>query len=420
MKPKNLAVMAVVLALLAGAYFFIPKDPIALNKPDPKGLKAGERLSGEIDARKAKSLAISKGGKSVKLVCLNEKRWNIATLKDRKAKQEYVEGLLFGIQHAAIERDRPGSLENFGLDEKHRTELEVFDEAGAPIVQLWIGKSAGYEKCFAMLKGGGTAYEIAPDLESAVGMQTEGEDRALNPEYWYDLVICRYKASDAIEFAIKRGHETVRVQKVLPGKGPVEPKSAEELKKEDEAEAKKAPQERKQTPQPVWWITEPEGIAANENNCSAVYNGASELYAQGYADDVKPEDYGLDKPAAKTRVVLRDGTAYAFLLGKRMKEFGILQVEGQPEVWKIQPFTYDAFAREFKDLKKEDTKTQAPPDGTHPPEVKTTAPSVEPAKTPDAVAPPPREEIPDAPPPATKEQLEKLKPKAPPAVLKSE
>lgn len=420
MKPKNLAIMAVVLALLAGAYFLIPSDRITPNKPDPQGLKAGERLAGEIDAKKAKGLTISKGGKTVKLARLNEKRWNIATLKDRKVKQEYVEALLFGIQHAAIERDRPGSLENFGLDEKHRTEVEVLDESGAPLVQLWIGKSAGYEKCFAMRKGGATAFEIAPDLESAVGMQTEGEERALNPEYWYDLVICRYKATEAIEFAIKRGHATVRVQKVLAGKGPLAPKSAEELKKDDEAEAKKTPQEKKQTPQPVWWITEPEGMAANENNCAAVYNGASELYALGYAEDAKPEDFGLDKPVAKTRIVLRDGTAHTFVLGKRAKEFGILQVEGQPEVWKIQPFTYDALARELKDLKKEDSKTQAPPDEAHPPEAKTTAPPVEPAKTPDVVAPPPREEIPDAPPPATKEQLEKLKPKAPPAVLKTE
>ncbi|MBI3832275.1 MAG: hypothetical protein HY291_22320, partial [Planctomycetes bacterium] len=127
-----------------------------------------------------------------------------------------------------------------------------------------------------------------------------------------------------------------------------------------------------------------------------------------------------DKPAAKTRIVLRDGTAYTFVLGKRMKDFGILQIEGQPEIWKIQGFTYDALARELKELKREDAKTQAPPDATHQEEVKTTAPTVEPAKTPDVVAPPPREEIPDAPPPATKEQLEKLKPKAPPAVLKSE
>jgi hypothetical protein len=73
------------------------------------------------------------------------------------------------------------------------------------------------------------------------------------------------------------------------------------------------------------------------------------------------------------------------VLGKLLNEFGILKLEGQPEVWKIDTFYYKTFSRTFKDLKQEE---------------KAEAPAV-PVKPDVRVAEPPpivRQEIPDPPP----------------------
>lgn len=421
MNPKSLIVLALVLALLVGAYLLMPTERVSTNSGN--GIKSGDPLIPSFDPAMARSILIKKDDRSVTLAWKDAQRWNIASLKDRHANQQKVQVLLGALRDATIARDRPGSLTNFGLDPEHRTTLEVLGENGTVLAKLWIGVSAEFETCFAMPQDGNLALELHPDLESLVGMQTEGEARALSPESWYDLVICQYRAGDAIEVAVKRGHETIRVQKSIPGKGPLEPKTPEELKKLDEEEAKKSEAERKDDPKPVWWITEPEGLPANEGACASVYNNGAKLYAKGFADDVKPEDLGFNPPAAKTRVVLRDGTAYTFIFGALIKsddgkETGLLKVEGASDVWKIEGFTYHALCPTLADLKKENPAGDVKTAEKTLPENKTSGPDVSTPKVPIPEPPPPeREVIPDAPPAAPEKEK---KGQAPPAVLKAQ
>ncbi|MCW8132232.1 MAG: hypothetical protein KIS92_17930 [Planctomycetota bacterium] len=418
MNAKILLMLAALLALLLAAYLLMPTERVTQNGGSP-GVKAGEPLLPAFDPSKARSIAIKKGDRSVTLAWKDGARWNIATLKDRRANLQKVRLLLTALHDATVRGDRPGSLQNFGLDPERRTALEVLGEGGAPLAKLWIGNSAQFEACFAMTQDGETALELYPDLESMVGMQTEGEARALNPESWYDLVICQYRGGDAIEFAVKRGHETIRVQKTIPGKGPLEPKTPEELKQIDEEEAKKSDAERKSDPKPVWWITEPEGLPANEGAAASVYNNGSQLYAKGYADDIKPELLGFDPPTAKTRVVLRDGTAYTFILGAVIKdaegkETGLVKLEGEPDVWKIEGFTHHALCPTLAALKKETPGGEAKT--AESPETKTPEPHEPKPNIPEA-PPVEREVIPDAPPPAAPEKTQKTQ--APPAVLQN-
>lgn len=413
MNAKHLLILGVTLALLGGAYLAVRGNRIQPPARGEQDLKPGDALAEGFDPGKARTVRIAKSGRTVELARKPNEPWLIASNKNRRAKQEYVIGLLNGLGAAAVIEDRPGALNNFALDEARRMSLEVLGEDGAPLARLYIGQSPAYGQCFVQRQGAQAVLLVNHDLEGVCGTHTEGETRELNSDYWYDLIVCRIRPADVIEFAIKRGHELVRVQKVLPGQGPVVPKTPEALKQEAAEEAKLSPEERKARPKPVWWITEPEGLPVNDSNCAAVYNGVSELYSKGYADDVKPEELGLNPPQVRTRIIVRDGKTVTFLLGKRFETFGIMQIEGEPEAWKIEPFTYDSFAQPLDKLKKENLgadASQPVPATPKPPEV----PAV-----PDPPVPV-REEIPDAPPPATPAQLEQRKPKPPPAVLKTE
>lgn len=415
MNSKHLIILAVALALLGGAYLAVRGNRVQPSARGERDLKPGDALAEGFDPGKVRTVRIAKSGRTVELARKPNEPWLIASLKNRRAKQENVIGLLNGLGAATVIEDRPGALDNFGLGEAKRMSLDVLGENGAPLARLYVGQSPAYGQCFVQRQGAQAVLLVNQDLEGVCGTHTEGETRELNNDYWYDLIVCRIRPTDVIEFAIKRGHELVRVQKTLPGQGPILPKTLEALKQEAEEEAKLSPEERKTRPRPVWWITEPEGLPVNDSNCAAVYNGVSELYSKGYADDVKPEELGLNPPRVRTRIVVRDGKSITFLLGKRFETFGILQVEGEPEAWKIEPFTYDSFVQPLERLKKEDLGAGANPNQASPAVLK---PPEVPAIPEPAV--PVRTEIPDAPPPATPAQLEQRKPKPPPAVLKTE
>jgi len=373
MNLRTLLILVVILACLGGAYVLWSR-PLGSGTQDGMPV-VGERLFKDYDPSKSFVLELSKAGRKVRLERRSDLRWEIASDRNRKVRNEHLMGLVSALTRTFVDEVRVGSPEKFGLDESQRIELKVLGEDGGLLLHAYLGRSptTAFGVSFVQLPGQSAIFVATEDLEAAAGARTEDDQRRLSTAHWYDLEILRFKREDVVEFALKRGHETVRVERVVPGPE----KKTEEKKDETKTGA----------PKPVWWITEPESVAASSTACGEIINCCAQLFARGHADDVKPADLGLDRPVAKLRIQLRDGTAYKLILGKLLDEYGILQLEGQPEVWKIDAFYHKAFSRVLKELKQEAQIDHAPA-----PEVKPVLPAV-------PVAPPiVRQEIPDPPP----------------------
>ena len=392
MSPKSVLILLAVFVLLVGAFLAAPRNRVPDQPVDQ--FKSARPVFKDFRASSARVLVIAKGGRSLRLEKKDAEAWNIAAQENRKARNEPVRELLRALEDAVVAEPRSGNLELFGLDEAQRTELEVLGEDGAALLKLSIGKMSAFGRGF-IRPPSGEVLEIDRNLDELCLVRTVNDARVLSPDLWYDLRILAFNPDDAVEIAIKKGHQVVRVIKVTPGPPPLplEPSRA------GQAGAPSDPARR--APKAIWWITEPAGMAADEQACLEIVNKAAHLSAQGYADGIPSESRGLEPPAVKTRIDLKDGTSYTLRLGRAEKEYAILQVEGRPEVWKIATFNFEAFAKPLEKLKQEaqaplHTRVEVAPPAPAPPE-----------SVPAVVRP----EIPD--PPA----LLREKPSPPPAVL---
>ena len=389
-KPNMIIVLLLLCALLGVGFLLIKGDRPAVKPPSGQG----EKLLKGFNRDSVKTIEIKKGGVTLKLLKKDkEKDWTLASHKGRAAKRDRVDTLLDNVGMASKDPRNSTDAKLFHLDEKNRTEA-VF-ESDAAKVTLYIGKSPDYNKSFVRTEEGGPIYEVDRGLDTDAGVRTEGDNRILDPAYFYDLSIkLASSADDIIDIAVKKGHEVVRVQKVLPGKGPVQPK--QELGKDEK---------------PVWWVTEPEGGPADDSNVSSIASNFTNLNAKSYADNVPEKERGLDKPSAKVVLRLKDGTQQTLTFGKIDSDDVILSIAGKPDPYKVYKYVYDSVTKDLKkkeEEKKDEKKAEAAPLKTEvkPPEPKSAA---EPPKNLVAPTTPP-------PPPAKIEQ--EAKPILPPAVTK--
>jgi hypothetical protein len=309
-----------------------------------------------------------------------------------------VDTLLDNVRIAGKEGTRSSTNDAlFELDEKGRT--EALFESETSKVALYLGKSPDYNKSFVRTEAGGPIFEVDRGLDTDAGVRTEGDKRILDPAYFYDLNIkLAPSADDIIDIAVKKGHEVVRVQKVLPGMGPVLPK--QELGKDEK---------------PVWWLTEPEGAPADDSNISSITSNFSNLTAKSYADNVPEKDRGLDKPTAKVVVRLKDGTQQTLTFGKVDSDDVILSVAGKPDPYKVYKYVYESVTKDLK--KKEEEKKDEKKDEK---KAETSAPKIE-VKPPEpgkAVAPAKKFVVPTPPPPPPAKIEKEATPAIPPAVTK--
>jgi len=331
-KPNVIIVLLVLCVLLLAGFYLLKGDRPKVNLP----VGLGEKLLKDFNKDSVKAIEVKKGDVSLKLE-KKDKDWVVASQKGRPAKLDRVDTLLNDLRSAGREGTRTSTNDTlFDLDEKSRT--EVLFESEAAKVALYLGKSPDYSKCFVRTELAGPIIEIDKGLDTDAGVRTEGDKRILDPAYFYDLSVkLANSADDIIDIAIKKGHEVVRVQKVIPGKGPVQPK--QELGKDEK---------------PVWWLTEPEGAAADDSNVSGITSNLSTLNAKSYADTVPEKDRGLDKPSAKVVLRLKDGTQQTLTFGKVEGDDVILSIAGKPDPYKVYKYVYENVVKDLK--KKEEEK----------------------------------------------------------------
>lgn len=393
MKPKTLLILFVFLAVLFGLYLLVPGTQVGGGTGNRKW-KAGERLFPNYAKTRAREIVLSKGGVTVRLKKTGAELWSVlhggeASGQPRRVLREPMDELLKTLADAAPVESRTSDLKDFGLDDAHKTTLEVTGEDGSVIAKAEIGVAPSYDKCFARVPEYDDVLEIDQNLEAASLHTTRGEARVLDETVWYDLQVLRFEQENVKEIVLerpgKKGPERIRLEKTEPPAPPPPGPPGEGEKK---------------TEPPVWKIVEPAADAceADFGSATRVFVTAAHLYASGYADDVPEAERGLAEPQAKLTVKLADGTTYRLLFGKAVpsktdKEDGyaITQVDGRPEVWKIAYYNYASMTLGADDLRKKATTEPATPKGDDP--------KPEQPEKPEKTAAPPKVELPDPPPP---------------------
>ena len=411
-KPGLIFLLFAVCVLLTLGFFLIKGDRQDIKLPtDP-----GKPIVKPFDINSAQRITVKKGDATITLE-KKDKNWIMTSLKDRAVNTERVVMLLSNLNLAKIEDTREGKETAFSLDEKNRTELTV--DRGAEKTVLYLGKTVEGLKCFVRQEPTGPIFEVDKALDQNSGVRSEkADERVLDPAYFFDLKILAINADDLIDIVIKKDHDVVRLQKVIAGKGPLAPK--QELGNDD--------------PKPVWWITEPEGFAVDDNAVTRITSQLN-INAKSYADTIPEKDRGFDKPTAKVKVRLKDGSEHTLVFGKVDNQDVFLQVDDRGDPYKIDKYVYDALVQKADDLKKKDTATpdnnaprndgqsqHGPPNGFPPNNGGNGGPPRNPANapqlTPEQLEMIKRQIQSRQPIPAPPPMIEEKKPALPPAVVK--
>jgi hypothetical protein len=370
-KPGLIAALLAACIALIGAVWLIKGDrPRAAVQ-----LKIGSRLVEDVEPESISSIRIKKGAIEIVLEQSGGK-WTMPSHKNRPVAEERVKELISTLLQAVVTDTREASDEDFELDAPRRTEITLNTLNGSR--RIYAGTSLDAQdvnapaRSFVKTQETGTVYEINAALDAAAGVVTENDARMLDPRRFYNLKIIQLDTREVIDIAIKKGHALTRVQRVIPGKGPV-PVGYMTQKGDDK---------------PVWWITEPQGGPAEPSAVSQILSLLMDFDAKSYADKITLEQAGLDQPAAKVRVHLRNGHEHTFVFGKIQGDQVFMKMQNNENIFAVYRYRYDNMALGFDDLKlKNAPETNDPaPDKTPRDPARANTPST-PKRAP--VAPPP-------------------------------
>jgi hypothetical protein len=419
MNVKTLTLLGGVFAVLVVAFLLV--KPSRPEVTSGAGAKAGQALVKDFKPDEVRNVKLVKGDRTIQLAKQGD-QWVVTSKGDRPADDGRVKSLLDAVRDAKVKEDRAGSKETFELDEKRRLSIQVSGADEKTLASIVAGKSPDLGTGFVLDGQGDAAKVLLVDQNFADKAQvsTENDKQLLSEDKWYDLKLLRITSEDVIDVAFQKGDQKWRIQKVIEGVGPVKPQSkdaekkdaakkdvtttgtkAEEKKdaakpeeKKDDAGAAKADEqkdapkadekkadetakdeqkadekkeEKKEEKKPVWRITEPQDAEANESECNSVTSALAWLDAKGYADEIKPEEQGFDKPEATTRVVLKDGTTHTIVFGKFVKNeksesdsYATAKLDDKPQVWKVEKYAFENLTKALDKLKKEEPKKEEP------------------------------------------------------------
>lgn len=412
-KP-NVIIALLLICVLLGVGFFLVQD----ERPTPtKTVKEGSVLINEFMPDSIKTIQLVKAGTEIKLE-KKDKNWTLVSHKNRPAKNDRVEAFLNNIRDSKLISERTGSDETFSLDEKSRIEVSLLSESGK--TELFLGKSPEWGKAFARTSAKGPTLEINKPLDTDASARTEGSDRVIDVQHFYDLKIINIPQDDIVEFTITRktekGEETIKLQraerKIDPNKPPEEPKEEPKLPA-GHGHGGDPSTKKKEEPKFEWWILGDKKVLADEAGINSITSNLSNLNAKSYADKIKDEDRGLDKPSAKVTLKTLDGKEYSLTFGKQTGDEVVLQAGENPEVYIAYKYVLENVQKDL--AKKEEVKdtTVAPITPLVPPAEPKTAPPI--PSTPVKKDEKPVQVIPAVPGGAVKDET---KPALPPAVVK--
>jgi len=309
MQRNTVIALGAFLALLGLTYYM-------MSRPE-KGQRTGkpERPVPAIAAGTIKQLSITSKGTTVVLTRPGPgKDWRISKPVDYAADK-------YAADTAAekMEKLEFGDLVS-ELPAKH-AEYEVDDKAGVRVVASDGAKTLA-DVTFGKVEGDFTMLRVAGknQVYQAVGSLRFVLEREL--KNWRQRTIISFKQEDARKLEVTTGESTVVLSRP-----------------ED-----KKPWKVESSPTPIDRLDE-----------AAVSTLLSSLYAFSavdFADGVKPEKSGLDKPTAKVTASFKSGAPVTLLIGGHQGDDYWVQKQGEPQVFTVKKYSIENLMRrpiDFRD-----------------------------------------------------------------------
>jgi hypothetical protein len=98
----------------------------------------------------------------------------------------------------------------------------------------------------------------------------------------------------------------------------------------------------------VWSVVDPAGAIPDTTAMRNLQNSLSRLFAAGFADELGPEEAGLDAPSAVARVTLRDGSVHEVRVGNLKEDDDTkyyVTVSGDPTIYTVAKWTVERIKR---------------------------------------------------------------------------
>jgi hypothetical protein len=266
---KSSAVGSTVYIQLAGKDDILMVDKSLLTKLDRKVDELRDKTVAEFTTLQANRLEIIQGKKSIEVVKASkpgapaasaaDKIWRIAQPLAARADQGKVDGVLdklHGLQAESFATDKPADLTTYGLDQP-QLEVTVYttEHEGAITVQFGAALKDDATKTYCKRKGSDTVLTIRTDALKDFNVPVND---------LRDKKLADFNSDDARQIAISFANQPIRLAK----------------EKDD------------------WKLTEPETIAAENNEVGNLLTSLTGLEVKEFVADVVTDlaKYGLDRP----------------------------------------------------------------------------------------------------------------------------
>jgi hypothetical protein len=266
---KSSAVGSTVYIQLAGKDDILMVDKSLLTKLDRKVDELRDKTVAEFTTLQANRLEIIQGKKSIEVVKASkpgapaasaaDKVWRIAQPLVARADQGKVDGVLdklHGLQAESFATDKAADLTTYGLDQP-QLELTVYttEHEGAITVQFGAAVKDDATKIYCKRKGSDTVLTVRTDALKDFNVPVND---------LRDKKLADFNSDDARQIVISFASQPIRLAK----------------EKDD------------------WKLTEPETIAAENNEVGNLLTSLTGLEAKEFVADVVTDlaKYGLDRP----------------------------------------------------------------------------------------------------------------------------
>ena len=343
LKPKNLIILVIVLAVLA-VISFVQK---AKHRSTTSQGHTNLLIAGPLDKDQLERIEIRHPGKDAVVTLVNQPEgWAVATAWHAKANEQRIEALLRGLDnlYGEFRSDNADVLEDYGLvDTLMVTVTGHAAGGGDALFTLQLGNQAGRGiGNFVKLPGNNAVYVSANNVLGDLGMYS-GPDAPTSKHF---LVLNAHKVDrqDVDTITLRDGASTITLVKEFAEPEPAADDTTGALPEIDRSVYE-------------WRITEPQPQAAPKTKADGVLGAVSSIRASDVTDPgVDLATYGLIDPAKEARITLQDGTVVGFAFGdERQAEEGnpagvYLRIDESPTIWVVNTYNLNNVFKSLEDL----------------------------------------------------------------------
>lgn len=269
--------------------------------------------------------------------------WQLATLHnapaDAKKVGDFLDKVLRlkGEPRAVAKND--GELAPYGLKDGEGFRVRAYtDPAGAPKVDLIVGKSPDFRTVFMRQAGAMQVYVEAANLRREAGVFSDDAESAPGSGHWLDKTVLALERDQVKRLAFTYPDKAFTVAQVtIEEPAPDAPEVAG-----DDEEATPPPPPVTRT---EWQVVEGgAGLSFKEAGVTSLLTKLSTFTCTSVVDPDKKPDYGLDAPGFRLAIGLEDGTERVVIAARPEptgNAYAVIEGAGKDIVYEIDGFTFE-------------------------------------------------------------------------------